>query len=163
VHPTGGSRRVFKQFVWLEVGSGKAAFSRPTHPRVTQAVRRLVIDILDLKGDGFMEDTSEQTNNDEEIVIQVLPHYAVNDLQDLLITNNIDVAPISGRSLDGQAVTELLLIISSSGIITAVSNILVTWIKTHSDRRVKIGKYDIQGYSTKEVCEILEKVMKKRK
>ena len=110
-----------------------------------------------------MEDTSEQTNNDEEIVIQVLPHYAVNDLQDLLITNNIDVAPISGRSLDGQAVTELLLIISSSGIITAVSNILVTWIKTHSDRRVKIGKYDIQGYSTKEVCEILEKVMKKRK
>jgi hypothetical protein len=38
VHPTGGSRRVFKQFAWLEVGSGKAALSRPAHPRVTQTV-----------------------------------------------------------------------------------------------------------------------------
>ena len=38
VHPTGGSRRVFGQFVWLEVDSVKAAFSRPAHPRVTQAV-----------------------------------------------------------------------------------------------------------------------------
>jgi len=25
VHPTGGSRRVFRQFAWLEFGSGKAA------------------------------------------------------------------------------------------------------------------------------------------
>ncbi len=40
VHPTGGSRRVFKQFVWLEVGSVKAALSRPAHPRVTHTVRR---------------------------------------------------------------------------------------------------------------------------
>jgi hypothetical protein len=24
--------RVFEQFVWLEVGSGKTAFSRPAHP-----------------------------------------------------------------------------------------------------------------------------------
>ncbi|CAG1016528.1 hypothetical protein ANAEL_05670 [Anaerolineales bacterium] len=38
VHPTGGSRRVFKQFAWLQVSSVKVAFSRPTHPRVTQAV-----------------------------------------------------------------------------------------------------------------------------
>ena len=41
VHPTGGSRRVFKQFVWLEVGSVKVAVSRPAHQRVTQAVGRL--------------------------------------------------------------------------------------------------------------------------
>jgi hypothetical protein len=41
VHPTGGSLRVFKQFVWLEAGSGKVAFSRPTHPRVTHTVGRL--------------------------------------------------------------------------------------------------------------------------
>ena len=27
----GGRRRVFKQFVWLEVGSVKAAWSRPAH------------------------------------------------------------------------------------------------------------------------------------
>src|SRR5215207_5650966 len=40
VHPTGGSLRVFKQFVWLEVGSGKMVLSRPTHQRVTQAVRQ---------------------------------------------------------------------------------------------------------------------------
>jgi hypothetical protein len=40
VHPTGGSLRVFRQFAWLEVGSGKAALSRPAHPRVTQPVRR---------------------------------------------------------------------------------------------------------------------------
>ena len=40
VHPTGGSRRVFRQFVWLEAGSGKAASSRPAHQRVTPAVGR---------------------------------------------------------------------------------------------------------------------------
>ena len=40
VHPTGGSRRVFKHFAWLEVGSVKMALSRPTHQRVTQAVGR---------------------------------------------------------------------------------------------------------------------------
>jgi hypothetical protein len=40
VHPTGGSRRVFRQFSWLEVGSVKAAFSRPAHQRVTQAVEQ---------------------------------------------------------------------------------------------------------------------------
>jgi hypothetical protein len=34
----GGSLRVFKQFAWLQVGSGKMALSRPTHQRVTQAV-----------------------------------------------------------------------------------------------------------------------------
>jgi len=39
VHPTGGSRRVFRQVVWLEVGSVKVASSRPTHQRVTPAVR----------------------------------------------------------------------------------------------------------------------------
>jgi len=38
VHPTGGSLRVFRQFAWLEVGSGKAALSRPAHQRVTQTV-----------------------------------------------------------------------------------------------------------------------------
>jgi len=38
VHPTGGSRRVFKQFAWLEAGSGKVALSRPAHQRVTPAV-----------------------------------------------------------------------------------------------------------------------------
>ena len=43
MHPTGGSRRVFKQFVWLEVGSGKAAFSRPAHQRVTQTVGELIL------------------------------------------------------------------------------------------------------------------------
>ena len=39
-YPTGGTRRVFKQFAWLEVGSVKVALSRPTHQRVTQAVGR---------------------------------------------------------------------------------------------------------------------------
>jgi len=38
VHPTGGCRRVFGQFSWLEVGSVKGALSRPAHPQVTQAV-----------------------------------------------------------------------------------------------------------------------------
>ena len=40
VHPTGGSLRVFEQFVWLGVGSGKTVLSRPTHQPVTQAVGR---------------------------------------------------------------------------------------------------------------------------
>ncbi len=40
VHPTGGSRRVFWQFLWLQVGSGKTVFSRPAHPQVTHPVGR---------------------------------------------------------------------------------------------------------------------------
>jgi len=35
---SGGSLRVFEQFSWLGVGSGKVAFPRPTHQRVTPAV-----------------------------------------------------------------------------------------------------------------------------
>jgi hypothetical protein len=31
VHPTGGTRRVFKQFVWLEAGSVKVVSSRPAY------------------------------------------------------------------------------------------------------------------------------------
>ena len=34
----GGSRRVFRRFVWLEADSGKVALSRPTHQRVTHTV-----------------------------------------------------------------------------------------------------------------------------
>jgi len=41
VHPTGGSRRVFRRFSWLEAGSGKAALPRPAHQRVTPAVGHL--------------------------------------------------------------------------------------------------------------------------
>jgi len=56
VHPTGGSRRVFEHFSWLEVGSGKAAWSRPTHPRVTQAVSPLdMTEILDFGNIGNMD------------------------------------------------------------------------------------------------------------
>ena len=40
MHPTGGSLRVFRQFAWLEAGSGKVALSRPTHQRVTPTVGR---------------------------------------------------------------------------------------------------------------------------
>ena len=43
VHPTGGSLRVFRQFAWLGVGSGKIALSRPAHQRVTQAVRQPIM------------------------------------------------------------------------------------------------------------------------
>ena len=42
VHPTGGSLRVFKQFVWLEAGSIKMALPRPAHQRVTQTVSLLI-------------------------------------------------------------------------------------------------------------------------
>jgi hypothetical protein len=38
VHPTGGSLRVFRQFAWLEAGSGKVVLSHPTHQRVTLTV-----------------------------------------------------------------------------------------------------------------------------
>jgi hypothetical protein len=34
------SVRVFEQFAWLEVDSGKMALSRPAHQRVTLAVRQ---------------------------------------------------------------------------------------------------------------------------
>jgi hypothetical protein len=37
-HPTGGSLRVFRPFVWLGVDSDKIALSRPTHQRVTPTV-----------------------------------------------------------------------------------------------------------------------------
>src|SRR5215216_5761314 len=36
----GGSRRVFRQFVWLGVGSGKMALSRPAHQRVPRRTMR---------------------------------------------------------------------------------------------------------------------------
>ena len=39
MHPTGGSRRVFKRFAWLEAGSVKAALSRPAHQRVPRRKR----------------------------------------------------------------------------------------------------------------------------
>ena len=39
---TAGNRRVFRQFFWLKVGSGKVALSRPAHQRVTQAVGRFL-------------------------------------------------------------------------------------------------------------------------
>ncbi len=41
MHPTGESRRVFKHFAWLGVGSVKIAWSRPAHPRVTLPVSLL--------------------------------------------------------------------------------------------------------------------------
>jgi hypothetical protein len=41
VHPTGGSLRVFRQFVWLEAGSVKMALSHLAHQRVTPAVSPL--------------------------------------------------------------------------------------------------------------------------
>jgi hypothetical protein len=40
VHPTGGTLRVFRHFVWLEVVPVTIALPRPTHQRVTQAVGR---------------------------------------------------------------------------------------------------------------------------
>jgi len=46
VHPTGGSLRVFRQFAWLEVGSAKAALSRPAHQRVTQAVGQFIAELI---------------------------------------------------------------------------------------------------------------------
>ncbi len=42
VHPTGGSRRVFRQVAWLEVGSIKVALSPPAHPQVTHPVGRQI-------------------------------------------------------------------------------------------------------------------------
>jgi hypothetical protein len=47
VHPTGGTRRVFRQFAWLGAGSGKVALSYPAHPRVTPTVGWLVIIKID--------------------------------------------------------------------------------------------------------------------
>ena len=38
-HPTGGSRRVFKHFAWLEAGSGKVASPSSSHPLVANAYR----------------------------------------------------------------------------------------------------------------------------
>jgi len=38
VHPTGGSRRVFRQVAWLGVDSVKTALFRPAHPQVTLTV-----------------------------------------------------------------------------------------------------------------------------
>jgi hypothetical protein len=45
--------RVFGEFSWLEVGSGKAALLPPTHQRVTQAVGRqtfTAVNVNSLKG-----------------------------------------------------------------------------------------------------------------
>jgi len=39
----GGTRGVFRQFSGLKAGSGKVAFSRPAHQRVTHTVGRLFV------------------------------------------------------------------------------------------------------------------------
>ncbi len=44
VHPTGGSRRVFKQFSWLEASSVKVVLSRPAHQRVRKPLGELMGD-----------------------------------------------------------------------------------------------------------------------
>ena len=41
MHLTGGSRRVFRHFAWLQAVSVTMALSRPVHQQVTQAVGRL--------------------------------------------------------------------------------------------------------------------------
>ncbi len=40
MHPTGGTRRVFEQYLWLEAGSVKVMLSRLTHQRATRAIRQ---------------------------------------------------------------------------------------------------------------------------
>jgi hypothetical protein len=40
VHPTGGTRRVFRQVSRLKAGSGKGAFPRPAHQRVKDILVR---------------------------------------------------------------------------------------------------------------------------
>ena len=42
----GGSLRVFGQFAWLGVGSGKMALSRPAHQRVTHTVRHTEAELV---------------------------------------------------------------------------------------------------------------------
>ena len=51
----GWELRVFEEFAWLRVGSGKMAFSRPTHQRHaprTQTVSRQYQDDLEFKIEG---------------------------------------------------------------------------------------------------------------
>ena len=61
VHPTGGSRRVFRQFAWLGVDSVKVALSHPAHQRVTPAVRRfpskIMLSVFDkfISGNGHVK------------------------------------------------------------------------------------------------------------
>ena len=50
----GGSLRVFEQFSWLEVGSVKAASSRPAHQRVTPTVSWLEIGVSQMSGNILM-------------------------------------------------------------------------------------------------------------
>jgi hypothetical protein len=63
VHPTGGSRRVFRQFAWFEVGPIKVVLSRPAHPRVTQAVRRFYLDTIVLYLYNFRNDLYTFSNS----------------------------------------------------------------------------------------------------
>jgi len=66
VHPTGGTRRVFKQVAWLEAGSGKAALPRPAHPRVTQAVGQVI--------DSTIKGGMKTWKHKHHLVPQVLPN-----------------------------------------------------------------------------------------
>ena len=59
------SVRVFRQFLRLEAGSVKMALSRPTHQRVTPAVRRLLLEssttlfinfLVDLAGSAILKE-----------------------------------------------------------------------------------------------------------
>ncbi len=71
MHPTGGSRRVFREFAWLGAGSGKAALPPPAHPRVTQAVGRFVSSKL--ISEVIVEYQKDEQKDHEEKNIEALP------------------------------------------------------------------------------------------
>jgi hypothetical protein len=74
VHPTGGSLRVFRRFSWLEVRSGKVAFSRPAHQRVTQTVGRRG-EITDGSLDGQVELLQHHAHPRRQMKMNCTPSY----------------------------------------------------------------------------------------
>jgi heme/copper-type cytochrome/quinol oxidase subunit 4 len=67
-----GVAAFFRQFLWLGVGSVKAAFSRPAHQRVTPAVRRLVfqrenLNLTKLKRQEIMQ--SDISTEEEKSIV----------------------------------------------------------------------------------------------
>jgi hypothetical protein len=91
VYPTGGSLRVFRQFAWLGVGSVKLVLSRPTHQRVTPAVR-LAEALLAVPDKAYRELFTEPIG---ELVISDLPlRLLVADLEQAEVRKWIPERPI---------------------------------------------------------------------
>lgn len=59
------------------------------------------------------------------------------------------------KGFSGSEITEVVLVLGSSGSIAALSRVLIAWIQEKGHRSVSVDGKQIRGYSAEEVIRIL--------